>query len=195
VLVVQSRSVIERVCPGTTMMPPRQSHESAVAAAAVVQSRRSRVDSRQVCYERTVSTSTNDRSTKSMVRVTGGAFRMGSEDFYPEERPVCQVQVDDFWIDCHPVTVGEFRRFVRATGHVTAAECAPRAEDYPDADPSLLVPGSLVFRPTPGPVPLDDYRRWWHWVPGADWRHPEGAGSNVGGRERSARRPVGGWDR
>jgi formylglycine-generating enzyme required for sulfatase activity len=119
-----------------------------------------------------------------MVQVTGGAFRMGSEDFYPEEAPVCQAEVDGFWIDSHPVTVGEFRRFVKATGYVTAAEYAPPAEDYPDADPRLLVPGSLVFRPTSGPVPLDDYRRWWHWVPGADWRHPEGAGSNAGGRER-----------
>ena len=26
-------------------------------------------------------------------------------------------------------------------------------------------------------------RNWWSWMPGADWRHPEGPGSNVGGRE------------
>jgi formylglycine-generating enzyme required for sulfatase activity len=118
-----------------------------------------------------------------MVELPGGAFRMGSEQFYPEERPVREVSVASFRIDRHPVTVAEFRRFVKATGHVTWAEKAPLAEDYPGADADALVPGSLVFRKTAGPVDLRDYRNWWAWTPGADWRHPEGRGSNVGGRE------------
>jgi formylglycine-generating enzyme required for sulfatase activity len=87
-------------------------------------------------------------------------------------------------MDEHPVTNAEFRRFVKATGHVTVAERAPNAADYPDADPTMLVPGSLVFHRTEGPVPLDDIRRWWHWAPGADWRHPEGPRSTLDGRER-----------
>ncbi len=123
-------------------------------------------------------------ATKDMLWLDGGPFAMGSADFYPEERPVHQVRVNGFWIDEHPVTVGEFRRFVNATGYVTSAERTPPAADYPDADPALLVPGSLVFRKTAGPVPLGDVRQWWSWVPGADWRHPEGPGSNVGGRQR-----------
>jgi formylglycine-generating enzyme required for sulfatase activity len=127
---------------------------------------------------------TAHEATKNMVQVPGGAYWMGSDDFYPEERPVRRVEVDGFWIDERPVTVAQFRRFVKATAHVTSAERAPLAADYPDADPQLLVPGSLVFHRTDGPVPLDDYRNWWSWVPGADWRHPEGPGSNVGGRER-----------
>jgi formylglycine-generating enzyme required for sulfatase activity len=109
---------------------------------------------------------------------------MGSERFYPEERPVRQVAVSGFWIDRHPVTVAEFRRFVKATGHVTWAEQPPLASDYPDADPELLVPGSLVFRKPAGRVEPVDVRDWWSWTPGADWRHPEGPESNVGGRER-----------
>ncbi len=121
---------------------------------------------------------------KDMVWVPGGEFRMGSTQFYPEEGPVHRVAVDGFWADRHPVTVAEFRRFVKATGHVTAAERAPDAADYPEADPDLLVPGSLVFHRTVAPVPLDDYRNWWAWVPGADWRHPEGPGSTVDGRQR-----------
>ena len=32
-------------------------------------------------------------------------------------------------------------------------------------------------------MPLDDWTRWWAWVPGADWRHPEGPGSSLHGRE------------
>ncbi|WP_408642136.1 formylglycine-generating enzyme family protein [Speluncibacter jeojiensis] len=118
-----------------------------------------------------------------MTRIDGDTFWMGSEDFYPEERPVHQVGVDGFWIDTHQVTVAQFRRFVKDTGHVSTAETAPDPADYPGADPALLVPGSLVFTPPPGRVPLDDYTRWWSFVPGADWRHPEGPDSNVGGRE------------
>jgi formylglycine-generating enzyme len=121
---------------------------------------------------------------KDMVELPGGTFRMGSDRFYPEEAPVREASADGFWIDRHPVTVAEFRRFVKATGYVTWAEKAPQAADYPDADPELLVPGSLVFRKTQGPVDLRDYTNWWAWAPGADWRHPEGPESNVGGRER-----------
>jgi formylglycine-generating enzyme required for sulfatase activity len=64
------------------------------------------------------------------------------------------------------------------------AERPPNPGLYPDADPELLVAGSLVFQQPPGPVPLDDLTNWWSYVPGADWRHPEGPGSNTGGRER-----------
>src|SRR5690606_26102377 len=83
---------------------------------------------------------------EGMVWVPGGTFRMGSDGFYPEERPVHRVAVDGFWMDAHPVTGARFRRFVEATGYVTVAERRPDPADYPGADPSALVPGSLVFR-------------------------------------------------
>jgi formylglycine-generating enzyme required for sulfatase activity len=115
--------------------------------------------------------------------IEGGVFRMGSEDFYPEERPVREVRVDGFSMEEHPVTAAEFRRFVRATKYVTVAERPLDASHYPDADPKLLVPGSLVFRRTAGPVPLDDVRNWWEYVPGASWRRPGGPGTTVNGRD------------
>ncbi len=121
---------------------------------------------------------------KDMVWIPGGSFRMGSEDFYPEERPVHEVTVDGFWMDDHTVTVAEFRRFIHATGYVTVAERPLDRSEYPDAHPDLLRPGSSVFRKTRGPVPLDDYRNWWHWVPGAQWRYPEGPGSDISTRDR-----------
>src|SRR3954471_5082267 len=93
---------------------------------------------------------------KHMVAVPSGTFLMGSDAFYPEERPVHPVAVDDFWIDEHPVTNAEFRRFVKATGHVTLAERPLDPIDYPDADLEQLVPGSLVFTKTAGPVHLED---------------------------------------
>src|SRR4051812_29635715 len=108
-----------------------------------------------------------------------GSFRMGSQDFYPEEQPVREVAVDAYWIDANPVTVAEFRRFVKATGYVTRAEQPLDPADYPEASPAVLVPGSLVFQPTRGPVPLDDYTAWSHYVPGASWERPEGSESNV----------------
>ena len=124
------------------------------------------------------------RHRKGMVWVEGGEFWMGSDDFYPEERPVHRVAVDGFWMTEHPVTVAQFRRFVKATGYMTWAERAPTAADYPDALPGLLVPGSLVFTGTPAPVDLSDFRDWWTWTPGADWRHPEGPGSSLNGRDQ-----------
>lgn len=120
----------------------------------------------------------------TMIWLPPGVFSMGSADFYPEERPIHARQVDGFWMDPHPVTVSEFGEFVDATGHVTVAETAPEAADFPDADPEQLVPGSLVFVPPTRRVSLDDFRAWWAWVPGAQWRHPEGPGSTVVGREQ-----------
>ena len=119
-----------------------------------------------------------------MAWVPGGTFRMGSDRFYREEAPVREVEVDGFWIERHPVTVREFHAFVRDTGHQTVAERAPTQQDYPDADPALLVAGSLVFKRPPGPVPLDDHQRWWGYVPGADWRHPEGPAAPLAARGR-----------
>ena len=115
--------------------------------------------------------------------IPGGTFAMGSEDFYPEERPVHHVSVDGFWMDETPVTAAQFRRFVRETKYVTLAERPLDAALYPDADPELLVPGSLVFRRSSGPVDLNDHRNWWEYVPGAHWKRPGGKGTTINGRD------------
>jgi formylglycine-generating enzyme required for sulfatase activity len=116
--------------------------------------------------------------TAAMVEIPAGRFTMGSSSFYAEEGPAREVDVDAFAIDRGPVSVAEFGRFAEETGYVTVAERAPDPADYPDADPALLVEGSAVFHPTPGPVPLDDPGRWWAYVPGASWRHPWGPSSD-----------------
>ncbi len=122
-----------------------------------------------------------------MVWIPGGTFRMGSEKHYPEEGPVHPVAVDGFWMDQHTVTNEAFARFVDATGHVTFAEKQPRAEDYPGALPGMLVPGSLVFQKPAQRVDRTNMGNWWAYVPGADWRHPEGPASSLEGR---AQHPV-----
>jgi formylglycine-generating enzyme required for sulfatase activity len=119
-----------------------------------------------------------------MIWIPGGTFRMGSDHHYPEEAPAHEAAVLGFWIDRYQVTNIAFRRFVKATGYVTMAERPPMAEDYPGAQPDLLVPGSVVFAQPSGPVDLRNHYNWWDWVPGADWRHPEGPGSNLQGRDK-----------
>jgi sulfatase modifying factor 1 len=111
--------------------------------------------------------------------IPAGSFLMGSEDFYPEERPVRRMEVQGFLMDERPVSVAEFRRFVKATGYVTVAERPLDPAEFPGADPAQLVPGSLVFQRARGPVDLRDFRNWWAYVPGARWSRPEGPASDT----------------
>ena len=108
---------------------------------------------------------------------------MGVEDDHmPDARPWHRVYVDGYWMDKTDVTNEQFARFVGATGYVTIAERKPRAEDYPGAPPEKLVAGSVVFSPPDQAVALDNYLQWWHYVPGANWRHPEGRDSDIRAR-------------
>ena len=118
----------------------------------------------------------------NMVWVEGGAFTMGSKDF-PDAQPLHQVTVKGFWMDEHEVTNAQYSRFVQATGYQTVAERALNPADFPDVPRDLLVPGSAVFSPPPSDVNLMEYTQWWKYVPGANWRHPEGPGSDIQGRE------------
>ncbi|WP_199555697.1 formylglycine-generating enzyme family protein [Sandaracinobacteroides hominis] len=118
-----------------------------------------------------------------MILLPGGRFRMGSDVHYREEAPAHEVDVSGFWIDRTPVTNREFAAFVAETGHLTLAEQAPNAADYPGALPEMLVAASLVFQPTTGPVRLNDWSQWWVWTAGANWRHPTGPGSSIDGLE------------
>ena len=131
---------------------------------------------------------------EGMAWIPGGEFSMGSTDPrndlcggnepMDDARPVHRVTVGGFWMDLTEVTNAEFARFVAATGYVTIAEKAPRAEDFPGATPDQLVAGSIVFTQPREPVPLDNALRWWRYVLGANWRNPAGPASNLTGRER-----------
>ena len=59
---------------------------------------------------------------EGMVYFRGSEVTIGSPKGLPNERPVFTTTVDDFYLDEHPVTVGQFRQFVRATGYRTEAE-------------------------------------------------------------------------
>src|SRR5215471_2042571 len=128
-----------------------------------------------------IATPARPSAPDNMVWISGGTFRMGSDHHYPEEAPAHVVRVDGFWIDRYLVTNAAFAAFVAATGHVTTAERAPNATDYPGAQPEMLVPGSVVFQQPEHRVDLGNHFNWWQWVPGADWRHPTGPETSARG--------------
>jgi formylglycine-generating enzyme len=119
-----------------------------------------------------------------MVWIPGGTFLMGSDQHYPEEAPAHLVSIDGFSMDKYAVTNAEFARFVDETRYVTVAERPLDPAAYPDADPDLLVPGALVFQRRSHRVDLRDATQWWAYVPGANWRHPQGPDSSLEGHER-----------
>lgn len=146
-------------------------------------------------------------STNGMVFIPGGTFIMGyngEEGLHPvtgepvalrrgsllmamDERPAHEVTVDPFLMDAHEVTNEEFTNFVEATGYVTTAEKRPDPKDFPNVPPEQILAveaGSIVFNPPPGDVSLDNHFAWWTWVPGANWKHPEGPSSTIKGREQ-----------
>jgi sulfatase modifying factor 1 len=114
-----------------------------------------------------------------MVWVPGGTFRMGSDEHYPEEAPARNVEVGGLWVCRTTVTNAAFAAFVTATGYRTVAERPLDPAEFPGAPAENLVPGSMVFVGTPGPVDLRHLSQWWVWTPGAFWRRPEGPDSDL----------------
>jgi len=133
------------------------------------------------------------RGPLGMAWVPGGEFLMGSDHTLakPNERPAHEVRVYGFWMDRTHVTNAQFRKFVEATGYVTTAERKPEWDTLkvqvpagtPKPPDSALVPGAMVFVGTASQVPLDDWSQWWRYVPGASWKHPQGPGSGIEGKD------------
>ncbi len=131
---------------------------------------------------------------KDMVFIQGGVFRMGARDANfarPDEYPVHPVKINSFFMDPHPVTNAQFKKFVAATGYITVAEkdidWQTFKSQYPPGTPkpvdSLLKASSLVFTPPDHRVDLNDVSNWWSWVRGANWKHPKGIGSSIDGMD------------
>lgn len=135
----------------------------------------------------------SQKPPEGMVWIPDGEFLMGSEVNTPQanEKPVHRVRLTGFYMDVHEVTNAQFQEFVKATGYVTTAEKAPDWEELkkqlppgtPKPSDDKLVAGSLVFTQPTKPVPMHDYTQWWTWTPGACWKHPEGPGSNLDGKD------------
>lgn len=129
---------------------------------------------------------------RDMAWIPGGTFLMGSDHALArfDERPAHAVRLRAFWMDVTHVTNDQFAAFVRRTGHVTTAERKPDWETVrvqlppgvPRPPDDALVAGAMVFVGTQAPVRLDDASQWWRFVPGADWRHPQGPQSSIEGK-------------
>lgn len=122
-----------------------------------------------------------DPCPSSMARIPGGRTVIGAGAQLPEEQPARTLRIRPFCLDRTEVTNDRFAAFVAATGYVTVAERPLSVEQFPELKPGERAPGSLVFQPVTGNGPIAELS-WWHWVPGADWRHPEGPGSDLAGR-------------
>ena len=132
-----------------------------------------------------------------MVFIPGGEFEMGSRELtatscpilegmrlVPDAQPIHRVSLSPFWIDETEVTNEQFERFVQATGYVTVAERGLTEEELPNTPPEARVPGGAVFTPPAKGATIEDSDQWWTFLPGANWRHPDGPGSSIKGRER-----------
>ena len=113
--------------------------------------------------------------------IPGGTFAMGSDAHYPEEAPARTVEVSGFWMARTTVTNDSYSAFTEATGYVTVAERPLDPDDFPGAPADNLVPGSMLFTGTPGPVDLRHLNQWWTWAPGVSWRHPRGPHTDLRG--------------
>jgi formylglycine-generating enzyme len=135
----------------------------------------------------------DDTSTAGMKYIAGGSFVMGgdNEQASVDEFPKHNVSVDAFWMDETEVTNAQFKKFVDATGYITTAEKKPDWEELkktlppgtPKPPDSILVAASLVFKQTEKEVNLHDFNQWWNWVAGASWKHPQGPGSSIKGKD------------
>ncbi len=129
---------------------------------------------------------------EGMVWIRGGEFYMGTEVLNEDEFPmfldavdIHLVYVDGFWMDKHEVTNEQFAKFIQETKYVTEAERQPNPKDFPDVPPSELKPFSIVYKkPEPGKYDLRSHQGWWDISYGACWKHPEGKGSTIKGREK-----------
>lgn len=134
-----------------------------------------------------------DTSTAGMRLIPGGSFLMGgdNEQASADEYPKHEVTINSFWMDETEVTNAQFQKFTVATGYITTAERKPDWEELkktlppgtPKPPDNMMVAAALVFKQSDRAVDLNDYNQWWAWVPGADWKHPQGPNSSIAGKE------------
>jgi formylglycine-generating enzyme required for sulfatase activity len=117
-----------------------------------------------------------------LIDVPAGRFLMG-DDVYGDEGPPRLETVAAFRIDATEVTNARFARFVEETGYVTVAERPVDPAQYPGMPAAALQPGSAVFRLDSERFDPGNPATWWTFVRGASWRHPEGPGSDLKGRD------------
>jgi len=124
------------------------------------------------------------QTVDDMVWLAGGAFEMGNRDGAADERPDHRVALDGFWIDRTEISNEQFERFTTATDYMTTAERPPNSVLNLKEIGTNTAPGSLVLALPASPSVSGPAAIEWRFAPGANWRHPEGADSNLEGRKK-----------
>ena len=113
-----------------------------------------------------------------MALVVGGEFLMGTDDstgFLSDgEGPVRKVLVNPFYMDISTVTNAQFTKFVKATRYKTEAE---------NFGCSFVFHSFVSRKAAIGATQVVAEAPWWWQVRCANWRHPEGPGSNIKDRQ------------
>ncbi|NHF59509.1 formylglycine-generating enzyme family protein [Flavobacteriaceae bacterium TP-CH-4] len=136
------------------------------------------------------------KAPEGMVWIPGGEVIKGAvpgdKMAMDHEKPAHKVIVDGFFMDITEVTNAQFKAFVDATDYTTVAEREIDWEEMkkqlpagtPKPPDSIMRPGSLTFKKTKSSVSnLYDFSQWWQWTIGANWKHPNGPGSNIIGKD------------
>lgn len=111
--------------------------------------------------------------TNEMVLISEGSFIMGTNKpvFVADgEGPERKVSLKKFYLDKYEVSNSEFELFVNATGYKTEAEKFGNSfvmDRYVDEKTLEKITQAVHAAP------------WWVPVDGADWRHPEGPGTEI----------------
>ncbi|XP_002155473.3 formylglycine-generating enzyme isoform X1 [Hydra vulgaris] len=108
-----------------------------------------------------------------LVEFQGGDFIIGTDKpVFPDdgESPAREVSIQPFAIDMYEVSNGEFREFVKETGYKT------EAETYGN---SFVMEYFLSEEVNKGITEAVQGAPWWLPVKGANWKNPEGPGSNL----------------
>lgn len=163
----------------------------ALWARWAVRQEREKRSARDLAASREMAGKEGTGKLKGLVWIPSGTFTMGWSKGEPEENHEHEVFLDGFWLGKFEVTNAEFETFTKATGYKTMAERKPKEMEPelrqvmfpPGTPPEFMKPGSLVFTPSKGPVPLNRQHTWWRYQTGANWRHPEGPETNLKGRE------------
>jgi formylglycine-generating enzyme len=125
------------------------------------------------------------QAPEGMAYIPGGTYKMGSADGAHDEQPVHEVTVKPFFMDKTEVTNEQWSAFAKATGYVSLAERPLSEKDIPGLLPEFVGKTvSLCLRPPAGQVDLSQFPTWWAPVIGANWRHPNGEGTTVEGKEK-----------
>lgn len=128
-----------------------------------------------------------------MVWIPGGVAVMGSDTGPPDETPPHPIAIDGFWMDVTEVTNRQFQEFVDATNYVTLPERKPELRSIQKGSgleniailEEFNQPGSICSLQLNSRDDIDPEKgaySWWQYLPGADWRHPEGPDSSIDDR-------------